>query len=716
MQSDLHLPRRLGLVPAVALLLSVVLLALAAATIAGDRTRADAALAQRLQSRAQAEAAAISAAFSRARDVALLTAWNPAFKAFYADPRPRQERIRSGVPLAEATAAMRYLEQLYPDAIGEACFIDASGAENARVVRGRSATVAELSASEAHNIFFAPTMALAPGQVYLAQPYVSPDTAEWVISISTPIVAGNGDKVGMVHYELTIESFRRHVEQVVGKGIHIDLVEVTSGKVILDAQTPQRPRTLLGEEPDPAYRAFAGNVAGMASVHGERLAYRRVDRSPGNANHWYVVAGEPSLGFTDTIGVVPVLYAGVAALLLALAAVLARASRRRELAELERALGAQQEAEERSRTDALTGLLNRRGCVEALTVELRRAEREGHTPAVLLIDADRFKPINDTYGHQAGDHVLVEIGRRLRTAVREYDIVARWGGEEFCVVIPAVGRDDDLHAIGDALRRAISVAPFDAGVGAELPVTVSVGAVRASDSLWSVEGIIDAADRALYAAKRRGRDLVRLFTEMTVEDFVAEEPEALRLAQALALSAAIREGMPEAHSQQVADLSGAIAEQLALSDGLVMRCRVGGWLHDIGKVAIPDSVLAKPGPLTDEEWTTMRTHTAIGEQLIRRVAGLSDAAPAVRHHHERWDGTGYPDCLAGEDIPLEARIVAVADAYSAITSDRVYQTRRGEDEAISELRRSAGSHLDPLVVEAAVTVLMAQTREVERRR
>jgi putative nucleotidyltransferase with HDIG domain len=194
---------------------------------------------------------------------------------------------------------------------------------------------------------------------------------------------------------------------------------------------------------------------------------------------------------------------------------------------------------------------------------------------------------------------------------------------------------------------------------------------------------------------------------MTVEDFVAEEPEALRLAQALALSAAIREGMPEQHSQQVADLSGAIAEALGLPEAVVMRCRVGGWLHDIGKVAIPDSVLVKPGPLSDDEWVTMRTHAEIGEQLIRRVAGLSDAAAAVRHHHERWDGSGYPDGLAGQGIPVEARIVAVADAFSAITSDRVYHRRRGADEAVAELRRSAGRHLDPAVVEAAVAVVVA---------
>jgi len=365
------------------------------------------------------------------------------------------------------------------------------------------------------------------------------------------------------------------------------------------------------------------------------------------------------------------------------------------------------EIERQSRTDSLTGLANRRHLVEVLHAELGRAAREGRAPGVVLIDLDRFKVINDTHGHPAGDAVLIEVGRRLRRSIRAYDTVGRWGGEEFCVVLPGLDSEPELHRAADALRAAITAAPIGAGAELLLTVTSSAGGALAQPGLWSVEALIDAADRALYSAKRRGRDQTRLFGELTVEDLVAEEPEAIRLAQALALSAGAREGIPESHCAQVADLSAAIAAAVGLPEVTVMRCRLAGWLHDLGKIAIPDAILTKAGPLDEAEWAVMRTHAEIGESILRRIAGLSDAAAAVRHHHERFDGSGYPDGLAADDIPMEARIVACADTYSAITVDRVYRSARPADEAIAELRACAGTQLDPRLVDAAIAVLVA---------
>ena len=255
--------------------------------------------------------------------------------------------------------------------------------------------------------------------------------------------------------------------------------------------------------------------------------------------------------------------------------------------------------------------------------------------------------------------------------------------------------------------RPSAAAPLGAGPELLLGVTSSAGGALAQPGLWSVEGLIDAADRALYSAKRRGRDQTRLFSELTVEDLVAEEPEAIRLAQALALSAGAREGIAETHCAQVADLAASIATAVGLPEAVVMRCRLAGWLHDLGKIAIPDAILTKPGPLDEAEWAVMRTHAEIGESILRRIAGLSDAAPAVRHHHERFDGSGYPDGLAGDEIPIEASIVACANTYSAITVDRVYRAARTPIEAIAELNACAGTQLDPVVVDAAISVLVA---------
>ena len=239
-----------------------------------------------------------------------------------------------------------------------------------------------------------------------------------------------------------------------------------------------------------------------------------------------------------------------------------------------------------------------------------------------------------------------------------------------------------------------------------LDMTVSVGGVLA-DPAGTHELIVDQADRALYSAKRQGRDRARLFSELTANDLAGEEPEAIRLAQALSLSAGVREGVPEDHAEEVSDLAGRIARDLRVAEDVVLRCRLGGWLHDIGKVAIPDRILTKPGELDEHEWRIMRTHAEIGEQLVRRIDAVGVAALAVRHHHERVDGNGYPDRLAGDEIPVEARIVAVADAFSAITADRPYRRARSAIEALAELRARAGRHHDVRVVEALGRIIAA---------
>jgi diguanylate cyclase (GGDEF)-like protein len=374
---------------------------------------------------------------------------------------------------------------------------------------------------------------------------------------------------------------------------------------------------------------------------------------------------------------------------------------------------AEQLLKEASRTDALTAIFNRRHFAEMLEAELERSRSEGLTPGLLLVDVDHFKLVNDTYGHLVGDAVLVEVALRLRRALRSFDTVARWGGEEFIVLAPALDGNRQVREIADALRTSVSSAPICHG-DRSLSVTVSVGGVLV-DPTSSADQLVDRADRSLYSAKRLGRDRVRVFADLTSDDLATEEPESVRVAQALSLAASVREGMPELHSEQVADLARDIGSVLGLSPDILLRCRLGGWLHDIGKVAIPDRILAKGGPLDDAEWQIMRAHPEIGEQIIRRIGAISMAAGAVRHHHERVDGKGYPDGLAGDAIPIEARVVAVSDAYSAMTSDRVYARGRAARAALRELRRGAGQHHDPRVVDALERALEIRHHEISRR-
>jgi putative nucleotidyltransferase with HDIG domain len=286
-------------------------------------------------------------------------------------------------------------------------------------------------------------------------------------------------------------------------------------------------------------------------------------------------------------------------------------------------------------------------------------------------------------------------------------VVARIGGEEFCVIAPGLPSEAEVAQLGERLRLAVAERPVLLAGGTAVPVTVSVGAAMVSHQSGTAEHALDVADRALYAAKRHGRNRLRCFSELDTTDLRAEQPECLHLAEALALTSDLREGNLSQHSRQVSELAAATARRLGLADDEVLRIQLGGWLHDVGKIGVPDSILTKPGPLSDSEWEIMRTHPAVGADLLAHFPELSSACQAVRHHHERWDGTGYPDRLAGEQIPLDARIVAAADAFSAMTADRPYSVPRSMPEAIAELSRCAGSHFDPVVVAALIAEILA---------
>jgi diguanylate cyclase (GGDEF)-like protein len=370
---------------------------------------------------------------------------------------------------------------------------------------------------------------------------------------------------------------------------------------------------------------------------------------------------------------------------------------RRSMAELEQARA---EAELRANTDDLTGAYNRRHFAQIASASLASAAERS---ALLLIDADHFKQINDVYGHAVGDAVLAELARRLRSGITADDHLARWGGEEFAVLLCDVSSEAELAERAERLRHAVSATPIEHD-GIRILLTTSVGAVLAPEGA-SLDALVERADACLYAAKYQGRNRVSLEPEAGGRAASIREPEVIGMARALAFASSQREGIPEEHAEQVARLAMLTAERLQLPVGIALLCRIGGWLHDVGKIAIPERILTKPSGLDDAEWAVMKTHPVVGDKIVRRVAGLHDAAPAVRHHHERFGGGGYPDGLAGEAIPIEARIVCAADAYSAMTTNRPYSAARSPQEAAAELRRSAGAHFDPKVVEALLAVL-----------
>jgi diguanylate cyclase (GGDEF)-like protein len=367
---------------------------------------------------------------------------------------------------------------------------------------------------------------------------------------------------------------------------------------------------------------------------------------------------------------------------------------------------ARAEAQRLAQIDHLTGAANRR------SLAARLGELGDGPVGVLTIDVDHFKQINDLYGHAAGDAVLVSLADRLRESVREEDDVVRMGGEEFLLLLPGVLDETALLDVAESVRADVAAKAVRA-CDEEVSVTVSVGAAIALQRTRDVEALLVAADRALYAAKRSGRNCVRLASADPGTDPDADaQSDALRLAQAMATVAAAAEGMSDVHLLDVSLLAARVARRLGCSPSHVLRCRLAGLLHDVGKVRIPSAILMLAGPLDEHGWALMRQHPLDGEALVRAVPDLRPVAPIVRHHHERWDGTGYPDGLAAEAIPLEARIVAAADAWSAMTTDRPYRAAMTEASALGELERVAGTQLDPEVVGALRSVL-ARPREAD---
>ena len=359
-----------------------------------------------------------------------------------------------------------------------------------------------------------------------------------------------------------------------------------------------------------------------------------------------------------------------------------------------------------ARTDSLTGLVNRRGFEELFDIELERARRTGRPLSVVVCDLDGFKAVNDRYGHAAGDRALEKLSQILQRVKRRADTAARVGGEEFAIVAP----DSDHHAayvLAERMRREVR----EVFTGETMPLTISAGVATFPRHGTSPEALIGGADEALYAAKKMGRDRTVVYNPEISETLMAATGQGTPRSErhsttvlALAEVIDIRDQGTAAHSETVGLYAGAIARELGLGSELVERVRFGGIVHDVGKIGISDAVLRKPGWLDDEDWNEMHRHPEIGARILRG-ANLEDIGEWVRAHHERPDGSGYPEGKVGTSIPLEARILAVADAFEAMTSERVYRPAMSQDAAREELRACAGTQFDARVVEAFLTVL-----------
>ena len=398
----------------------------------------------------------------------------------------------------------------------------------------------------------------------------------------------------------------------------------------------------------------------------------------------------------------------------------------------------------------MTGVKTHRFLMEALSSEWKRSTRANRPFALVLMDLDRFKFVNDFYGHLEGDVVLQRVGHILEQNCRRSDVVARYGGDEFVILMPETSVEQARQLAGK-LRGWVAADPLLR----DKNITASFGIAGFPIHGSTPQELIQVADSSMYLSKHQGgnsvssvdqgdpndtkrwkKDVLEAYLGVTLKRLFSTGPEAFeeiyrRLEQftrslteqgqcgpgheippavvdtvtSLALAIDAKDHYTQGHSQKVSAYAVMIAQALNLNQKEVEEIRLAGLLHDIGKVGIPEIILNKSGPLDSEEWETMKTHTLLGAKILEPLEAMNLIRLMVRHHHEFYDGTGYPDRLRGEKIPYGARIIAIADAYDTITSERTYKKPRRPDEAFSELQRCAASQFDPEIIRVFIETM-----------
>jgi diguanylate cyclase (GGDEF)-like protein/putative nucleotidyltransferase with HDIG domain len=366
-------------------------------------------------------------------------------------------------------------------------------------------------------------------------------------------------------------------------------------------------------------------------------------------------------------------------------------------------------------TDGLTRLYNHRYLHECLDKEIARGTRFGTTFSIIMMDLDFFKTYNDTYGHLAGDDVLTSIGKCIQTSIRTVDIAFRYGGEEFAVILPET-MTEGAFLVAERIREKIEQKLYSG----RSSITASLGIATWPTDGVTKEQILVSADKALYAAKGTGRNRTCAPYDYKKQGIVSidsvSETQRIAISMIFALAATVdaKDHYTYGHSRKVSQYAVAMAQAMKLTPERINVIRTAGLLHDIGKIGIPDSILNKDGVLDEQEWRQIKGHPEMGVEILRYVAELSNSLPIILNHHEHYDGSGYPTGLKGQDIPLEARLLSVADAYDAMTSLRPYHNQRSSQEAIDELRRCAGTTFDPDLVEIFCKTLQSMVVKTEK--
>jgi diguanylate cyclase (GGDEF)-like protein/putative nucleotidyltransferase with HDIG domain len=373
-------------------------------------------------------------------------------------------------------------------------------------------------------------------------------------------------------------------------------------------------------------------------------------------------------------------------------------------ARLERTVQAERQ---QAATDALTGLTNHRGALQALASALEVAQQTERPLSLLMGDIDGFKLFNDTYGHVMGDSVLRLVANVARDAVAAAGMVCRYGGDEFLVILHDCDKAA-ATAIAETIAQTLGKAEFRSDDGTLVPVSMSLGIATHPDDATTSSQLVAQADAAMYASKRQTTRDANTSAISTSSD------ATFGVLDSLVQAVDAKDAYTKRHCDIVAEYAVKLARSMNLPEESQRALRIAGLLHDIGKLAVPDEILKKPGPLTQDEYEIMQRHVTIGEVLIREVPELKEVLQAIACHHERFDGSGYPRGLHGDGIPLIGRIIAIADAYSAMCLDRPYRKGMSQDRVLKELVAGAGIQFDPEITRTFVELLLEEQLERQR--
>lgn len=368
--------------------------------------------------------------------------------------------------------------------------------------------------------------------------------------------------------------------------------------------------------------------------------------------------------------------------------------------------------------DGLTGLYNHSFLKRKLNEELLNAGANNYPVAFILMDIDNFKFYNDRFGHLAGDEFLKEFAHLLKKCVRDSDIAGRYGGDEFAVILPKAGSDTAL-ILAERIRSNVEKHPFpNKNLMPKGKITVSVGISIFPKDSDNGEGIIKLADEAMYRCKRNSKNEVQLYFS-ALKDFQKEIRESERtlfnVVQTLLGIINAKDRDTYLHLEKVTQYAGMICEAMNLNETNVKDIKLAAFLHDVGKIEIPRNILHKVDPLTQEEWSIIKQHPRWGASMVRSMQHLDNIIPMILHHHERYDGKGYPYGLEGEQIPLGSRILAVADSFDAMTNSRPYRISKNYIEALEEIERNRGTQFDPEIADIFISNFFNYQDNHERR-